>query len=326
MNNTSKQKHILVIGGAGFIGSATVKVLQDAGYQTTVFDNLSQGDKRTVFQGEFIEGDLCRPEDIASLFKGRHFDAVLHFAALTDVGESHENPLRYYKHNVSYTLNLLEEMIKNDIRHFIFSSTAALFGIPIQAMVDESHPCNPISPYGESKLIVEKVLKDMSASHYFSYCSLRYFNAAGGDPSGRIKNYKKKENNLIPLIIKSLKSGDSSISIFGTDYPTKDGTCIRDYIHVTDLAHAHLQAMEKLLQGASSTCYNLGNGAGFSVKEVIAAVERVTGQKLTVDEKERRPGDPPILVANAAKARRELNWQPKFPDLDTIIRHAWQAL
>lgn len=326
MKDLTKQKRILIIGGAGFIGSVTVKALQDAGYHTTVFDNLSQGDRRTILNGEFIEGDLCRPEDISSLFKDRYFDAVLHFAALTDVGESHRNPLQYFRNNVSATVYLLEAMLKHDIRNFIFSSTASLFGIPIQDMIDETHPCNPISPYGESKWMVEKILHDLSKSHYFNYCALRYFNAAGGDPEGEIKNYKKKENNLIPVIIRSLKSGDSSVSIFGTDYPTRDGTCIRDYIHVNDLANAHVLAMEKLLQGASSSCYNLGNGAGFTVREVISAIENFSGLKLNVIEKERRPGDPPILVANAAKAHRELNWQPQYPDLLSMVRHAWQAI
>lgn len=318
-------KQVLVVGGAGYIGSHVNKMLNQAGYQTVVFDNLSRGDQRSVTHGIFVEGDLAFPDDLDKLFRNYSFDAVLHFAALTDVGESVHNPALYYRNNVAYTLNLLSAMVRYNINHLVFSSSAAIFGIPKDKLIKESHPVHPINPYGQSKLMVETILKDFDQAYGLRSCSLRYFNAAGGDPDGQIKNFKKKENNLIPLTLKSLLDPKGKITVFGTDYPTPDGTCIRDYIHVCDLGEAHILGMEKLLGGSSSSHYNLGNGRGYSVLEVIKAAETVTGLKVNAIKGPRRAGDPAVLVADSSKAESELGWQPKYPDLETMIDHAWKA-
>lgn len=321
------QKTVLVVGGAGFIGSHVNLMLNSAGYNTIVFDNLSRGNPSAVIHGTLIKGDISNPAELDAVFKKYKIDAVMHFAAYTDVGESCEQPLKYYQNNVAGTLNLLEAMIRHHVNIFVFSSSAAVYGQPNKPLIDENHPCNPINPYGEGKWMVEKILQNCSLikNHSIRSCSLRYFNAAGGDPDGLIKNHRTKENNLIPLILRSLKN-KSSITIFGTDYPTPDGTCIRDYIHVNDLAQAHINAMEKLLTNSPSSCYNLGNGQGFSVRQVISAVERVTGMKVRAIEGDRRPGDPPILVADAHKAHQELNWIPQYPSLEIIVEHAWKAM
>lgn len=320
-----KKKTILVVGGAGYIGSHVNKMLQ-ANYDTIVLDNLSKGSRETVTQGVFIEGDMADRALLDTIFTQNKIDAVMHFAALTDVGESVLEPLKYYQNNFSDTLVLLAAMLRHHVKNIIFSSTAAIFGVPQKQYVSEGHSCNPINPYGQSKLMVEHVLKDLDRAKGVRYSCLRYFNAAGGDPEGIIKYYKTKESNLIPKVLKSLHNGDGTAKIFGTDYETLDGTGVRDYIHIEDLGQAHILAMEQLFAGAGSSEYNLGNGLGFSVRQVLAAIEKVTGRKLHIIEEGRRAGDPAILVADATKAHRELGWKPKYADLESMIRHAWRAL
>lgn len=319
-------KKILVVGGAGFIGSHVNKQLNLAGYETVIFDNLSRGDARAVTRGSFVQGDMADEKELTSLFEMHAFSAVMHFAALTDVGESVLNPSLYYANNVFCTLNLLECMLKHHVKRLIFSSTAAVYGTPQEPFIRESSACLPINPYGRSKLMAEQIMQDFEKAYGLRYCALRYFNAAGGDPDGEIKNYKKKENNLIPLALRSLLSSDGKVTLFGTDYDTPDGTCIRDYIHVEDLGSAHILAMERLLDGGPSDIYNLGNGNGFSVKEVLAAVEKVTGHRLNVVEGGRREGDPAILVANAEKAHQSLAWTPKHTSLEEMVEHAWKGM
>ncbi len=322
MNN----KTILVTGGAGFIGSHVNKMLHHAGCETIILDNLSRGFEQTVVKGTFIKGSTDDKTLLASIFSSHKIDAVMHFAACIDVGESVEDPAKYYQNNVCATLNLLESMKNHQIKHFVFSSTAAIFGLPQKQKIDESHPKLPINPYGYSKLIVETILSDFDKAYGIKSCCFRYFNAAGGDPESAIKYHDKKESNLIPLILKSLKNPLGKITIYGTDYDTKDGTCIRDYIHVNDLGSAHILGLEKLFKTGQSNCYNLGNGNGFSVREVISAAENVTGLKVNVIEGKRRAGDPPVLVADSTKAHNELVWNPKFPTLEDMIAHAWNAM
>jgi UDP-glucose 4-epimerase len=319
-----QKKTFLVTGGAGFIGSMVNLMLHDAGHDTIVLDNLTSGDARAVVQGTLIQGDLSDHALLERLFQDFPIEGVLHFAALTDVGESVADPAKYYDNNVQATLTLLHAMQKNRVQHLIFSSSAAVYGIPEKGVVTESSPCHPINPYGETKLIVEKILRDYAKAYGFKSCSLRYFNAAGGDPSGRLKHFKKKENNLIPLVIKAIEKGNP-LEIFGTDYPTPDGTCIRDYIHVADLGKAHLLALEKLFADKASPCYNLGNGKGFSVREVVKASEKVTGHALRTVNSPRRTGDPPLLLAESQKAQCELGWKSRYPELETIISDAWKA-
>lgn len=320
-----KRGNILIVGGAGFIGSHLNKMLNNLGYTTVVFDNLSRGDRATLLSGTFIEGDMGNQQALEQLFQKHHFDVVFHFAALIDVGESIHTPAAYYLNNVSHTLNLLRMMITYGIKYFVFSSTAAVYGVPVCDCIPESHSTLPINPYGHTKLMVETILRDFDRAYGLkSYC-LRYFNAAGGDPEGQIKYYQKKPNNLIPIVLRSILN-HHPVTIHGTDYPTPDGTCIRDYIHLDDLCQAHILAMQQLLQGGTSMTYNLGNGQGFSVREVLAAAEKVTGSPLRIIEGPRRAGDPPILVADASRAKRELGWTPKYADLETMIAHAWKAI
>lgn len=319
-----QKKRILVVGGAGYIGSHVNKMLHQAGYDTLILDNLSQGHLDAVRYGKLIQGDLADRVLLDKIFTDYSIDAVMHFAAVTDVGESVHSPLKYYQNNVSNTLNLLEAMLDHSVETFIFSSSAALFGIPREPSLTVNHPQAPINPYGHSKMMVETILKDLEHTTDLKFCCLRYFNAAGGDPEEEIKNYQTKSTNLIPIVLRSVQN-NTPVTIFGTDYPTFDGTCVRDYVHVWDLAMAHLLAMEQMFDGARSSYYNLGNGQGYSVREVIAAVEYVTGQHVDVIEGDRRPGDPASLVACSEKARRELGWEPQYPELETMISHAWKA-
>lgn len=309
---------ILVTGGAGFIGSHVNLLLNEAGFKTLVFDNLSRGDIRSIKGGAFIEGEL---EEVGEVFKNHKIDAVIHFAALTDVGESVANPLLYYKNNVTGTLRLLEAMQQSGTDKIIFSSSAAVYGIPESIPITEKAPIAPINPYGKTKAMIESVLADLSLKSI----SLRYFNAAGGDPHGILKNYKKKENNLIPLLLKGLKE-NKVLTVYGNDYDTPDGTCIRDYIHVSDLASAHLLALKRLLEGGESGQFNLGIGRGFSVLEVIQAAEKSLKRKIPYSIGPRRPGDPARLIADSQKAKRELRWEPRHLDLEKIILDAWNAL
>lgn len=320
-----EKQTILIVGGAGFIGSYVNKMLHRAGYQTLVLDNLSLGYQEAVLYGTFIKGDMADTDLLNQIFERYPIAAVMHFAAFINVGESVHNPAKYYFNNVANTLNLLNAMVRHGVRTFIFSSSSAIFGQPTEFIIKEDQACHPINPYGESKWMVEKILRDFEVAYGLKFASLRYFNAAGGDPEGEIKNYQiQTALNLIPRILHSLQTPDDFITIFGTDYPTRDGTCIRDYIHIEDLGVAHIKAMEQLFNGAPSSFYNLGNGQGFSVKEVIRAVEKVLDKKVVVVEGARRPGDAAILLADASKAARELNWHPQH-SLEDMIEHAWNA-
>lgn len=319
------KKSILITGGAGFIGSYTNFLLNGAGYHTTVFDNLSTGSQKAVVAGDFVLGDLNDKKKLEALFTQRKFDAVVHFAASIDAGESCRRPLEYYTNNVVGTLNLLETMLRHSVKTLIFSSSAAVYGTPEKTPIPEEHPCRPINPYGQTKLVSEGCLRDFATAYGMGYCALRYFNAAGGDPNGVLKNRKTREHNLIPVALRSLLGGDA-VTVFGTDYPTRDGTCVRDYIHIHDLAVAHVMALENLFDGAPNSAYNLGNGQGYTVQEVLDTVEKITGKTLKVTRGERRPGDPPALVADSARANLALGWSPTYPGLDTIVAHAWNAL
>ena len=319
-------KNVLVAGGAGYIGSVVNKMLNQAGYRTIVFDNLSRGNRKSVTRGSFIQGDMANFEELEKAFSQNKIDAVMHFAAFIDVGESVVDPAKYYTNNVINTLNLLKTMVRFSVNKFIFSSSAAIFGIPQEKMLTEAHPCIPINPYGQTKLMVEHILHDFDNAYNLKSCCLRYFNAAGGDPEGEIKIYPRKETNLIPIVLRSLLDSNSQVNIYGTDYATRDGTCIRDYIHVYDLGSAHIAAMEKLFSGFPSSQYNLGNGQGFTVREVIKAAEKVTGLKVNVLDGPRRAGDPPSLLADSHKAQTELGWKTRYPSLEEMITHAWNAM
>jgi UDP-glucose 4-epimerase len=314
---------ILIVGGAGYIGSHVNKELNKRGYKTIVFDNLFSGKKDLVKWGKFFEGDLGDINSIREVFKKYSIEAVFHFAAFKAVGESVVDPQKYYKNNVVNTLNLFEVMKENGINKFIFSSSAAVFGNPQYIPIDEQHPQNPINPYGETKLIVEHIMRDYSIAYDFKYVSLRYFNACGADLDGEIGEWQGSSSNLIPLVLDAAAGLREDIKIFGTDYPTFDGTCIRDYIHVTDLADAHVLSLDYLFNGGQSNCFNLGNGKGFSVKEVVMMAKKITGIDFKVTETGRRIGDPPSLIADSKKAKEVLNWKPKYADLETIIRSAW---
>ena len=317
-------KNILILGGAGFVGSYTCKYLSKNGYNPIVFDNLITGHRRMVNWGSFIEGSMADSKLLKIIFTEYRIKAVMHFAALSEVGKSVSEPGKYYQNNVANTLNLLEVMIENNIRHFIFSSSCATYGEPIEIPITEQHPQNPITPYGRSKLMVEQILKDFSNAYGLKYVSLRYFNAAGADPDGEVGEDHRPETHLIPLVLQTALGQRERIDIFGDDYPTKDGTCIRDYVHIADLAQAHLLAMERLMNGTSDEGeYNLGNGNGFSVKEVIEVARNITGRTITSRVTKRRPGDSAILICSSKKAVRELGWKPQFVDLSTIIETAW---
>lgn len=314
---------ILIVGGAGYIGSHLNKEISKQGHNTVVFDNLSYGHEKFVKWGSFELGDLGNINDIRSIFWKYPIDAVMHFAAFTYVGESVEDPQKYYLNNVKNTLNLLQVMLEENVKQFVFSSTCATYGNPVEIPITENHPQNPINPYGRGKLIVEQILKDYSRAYGLKYASLRYFNAAGADPDGEVGELHDPETHLIPLILDVAAGKRDAIKIFGTDYNTPDGTCIRDYIHVTDLADAHILALKYLQDGGESDVFNLGNGNGFSVKEVIDAAQKITGKNIRAVEDERRPGDPPILVGSSDKAKEVLKWKPKYDDLYKIIETAW---
>jgi len=316
-------KTILVVGGAGYIGSHMVKMLLEIGYHVVVFDNLSTGYRDAVIGGDFVFGDLADRASLAHLFSGYQFDGVMHFASFIQVGESICQPDKYYQNNVACTLNLLDAMVAAHVNHFIFSSTAAIFGEPQYTPIDEQHPKNPINPYGLSKWMVEQILADYDHAYQIKSVCLRYFNAAGADPSGQLRERHNPETHLIPLVLQAAKGQREYITIFGQDYDTPDGTCIRDYIHINDLCQAHLLALDYLFTDQSSAAFNLGNSAGFSVKQVIDIARQVTGKSITVQVGARREGDPARLVADAQLARASLKWQPQYSDLKTIIAHAW---
>lgn len=316
-------KHILVVGGAGYIGSHMVKLLCKAGHEVTVFDNLSTGYRDAVIGGRFILGDLADTARLDSLFSANGVDAVMHFASSIQVGESMRDPGKYYRNNVTNTQNLLDAMRVHEVSCFIFSSTAAIFGEPEQAPIAETHPEHPINPYGRSKWMVEQMLADYDTAHGIKAVCLRYFNAAGADPEGEIGERHHPETHLIPLVLQAVSGRRPAITVYGTDYDTPDGTCIRDYIHVNDLCQAHLLALQQLWQERRSRAYNLGNGSGFSVQQVIDTAQQVTGRSVPVEYGARREGDPAQLVADAGRARAELGWQPRYGELARILEHAW---
>lgn len=318
---------ILVTGGAGYIGSHTVLALKQAGYEVLILDNLVYGHQdlvEKVLQVELIVGDTGDRPLLDALFKTRNIAAVMHFSAYAYVGESVSDPAKYYRNNVVGTLTLLEAMLAASIKKFVFSSTCATYGVPETVPIPENHPQNPINPYGASKLMVERILSDFDVAYGLKSVRFRYFNAAGAHPGGLLGEDHQPETHLIPLVLLTALGKRNSISIFGTDYPTPDGTCIRDYIHVNDLADAHVLGLQYLLEGGESEVFNLGNGNGFSVREVIAAAAEVTGMSIPVTECDRRPGDPPSLIGSGEKARTMLNWQPQYPSIQDIVTHAWQ--
>jgi len=315
---------ILVTGGAGYIGSHAVKALGEAGYEVLTYDNLSTGNKWSVLYGKLIIADLSDKETLKKTIVRFKPDAVMHFAASIVVPESVRDPLKYYRNNTVNTLNLLDVMLEQGIGKFIFSSTAAVYGISENIPVDESAAMNPINPYGTSKMMAEKILMDAHlAENDFNYVSLRYFNVAGADKDCRIGQAYKESTHLITRALKTAKGEIEKLQVFGTDYPTADGTCIRDYIHVDDIAEAHILALRYLFDKGRSEVFNCGYGHGYSVREVIAAAKKVTGIDFRVEETGRREGDPAILIADSAKIKRELNWQPQYDDLEYIIKTAW---
>lgn len=314
---------ILVVGGAGYIGSHMVKMLLDEGHKVVTFDNLSSGFRDAVLGGDFVEGDLANTALLDDVFTKYKPEAVMHFASYIQVGESVQHPAKYYFNNFTNTLNLLNTMVKHQVNSFIFSSTAAVFGEPEYVPIDEAHPKAPLNPYGRSKLMVEQILADYEHAYGLKSVCLRYFNAAGADPGALLGERHEPETHLIPLVLQAISGRRSHISVFGRDYDTPDGTCIRDYIHIVDLCSAHLLALTQLVKDGVSQRFNLGNGAGFSVQEVISVAEQVTGKKVNVIDAPRRAGDPARLVADATLAKNTLGWSPVYTDLATIIAHAW---
>jgi UDP-arabinose 4-epimerase len=315
---------ILIVGGAGYIGSHTAKLVAAAGIEPVVFDNLGSGHRWALKWGAFEEGDLGDRAAIDRTLARHHIDAVIDFAAHIEVGESVRNPRKYFRNNVVCTLNLLDAMVDKGIKDIVFSSTAAVYGDPVTVPIPEDHPLLPVNPYGETKLAVERILRWYGEAYGMRWAALRYFNAAGADPGGEIGEDHAPESHLIPLAIKAALGQRGELQLFGTDYPTPDGTPVRDYIHVVDLAEAHLLALRHLAAGKGSFAANVGTGRGHSVREVIAAVAQVSGRAVPHREVGRRPGDSPSLVADPRRAAELLGWRPKHPDLQTIVEHAWK--
>ena len=315
--------NILVVGGAGYIGSHMVWLLGQMGARATVLDDLSSGHRDAVIGAELVHGSLADEALLDLVLTKGRFDAVMHFASFIQVGESVRDPAKYYRNNVANTLNLLQAMHRHGVKRFVFSSTAAVYGNPAYVPIDEAHPQQPINPYGRSKLMIEQVLADFALAYGMQSVCLRYFNAAGAHPEALLGERHDPETHLIPLVLQAASGRQPHITVYGRDYDTPDGTCIRDYIHVMDLAQAHWQALQYLMDDGSSAVFNLGNGQGFSVQEVIEVSRQVSGRAIAVQEGERRAGDPPRLVADARLAREVLGWQPQYAGLETIIRHAW---
>jgi UDP-glucose 4-epimerase len=314
----------LIPGGAGYIGSHMTKYLQALAHEVVVLDDFSTGHEWAVKDCEVLQVNLLDEEKLTKLLKGRQFDGVIHFAAKSLVGESVKKPDLYYRNNVVGTLNLVRQMLRNDINNLVFSSTAAIFGNPVTAKIDERHPTNPINPYGQSKLIVENVLQDMCTANRLNATCFRYFNAAGADMSGLIGETHEPETHLIPNVLKSTLDDGYTLKVYGDDYDTSDGTCIRDYVHVMDLAQAHMLGLDKMKLNKGFSAYNLGNSQGFSVLDVIKSCERITEKVIQFDVCERRAGDPASLVADSSRAVEILGWQPQHESLDTIIETAWR--
>jgi UDP-glucose 4-epimerase len=314
--------NVLVTGGAGYIGSVVAHELVRAGHKVTVYDNLSHGSRAAVpKEAEFVQGQVGDAQAVTDVLRKHKIEAVMHFAALIEVGESMRKPERYFQNNTGATLTLLEAMVANGVNRFVFSSTAALYGEPDRTPIQESDTLKPANAYGESKLLVERMLDWLNRIHGFRYATLRYFNAAGA--AGELGEAHEPESHLIPLVLQVPLGKRQSVSIFGTDYPTPDGTCMRDYIHVLDLARAHLLALDALGE-KDKLIFNLGNGHGFSVREVIETARKITGHEIPAIESPRRPGDPAVLVASSEKIRSELNWKPQHASLEDIIGSAWE--
>jgi UDP-glucose 4-epimerase len=314
---------ILVCGGAGYIGSHICKLLARQGFQVTVFDNLSTGHREACQWGDFVHGDLLDPKALQGLFATAEFAAVMHFSARSLVAESVADPALYYQNNVVGTLNLLEAMRVHEVKHLVFSSSASIFGNPRQELIDETHAQAPINPYGETKLIVERALAHYARAYGLNSVSLRYFNAAGADPDGNIGESHTPETHLIPNVLKAALTEGQRLQVFGNNYPTKDGTCVRDYIHINDLGHAHLLGLKYLDNHPGAHGFNLGNGQGFSILEIIRTAEEVAGRTIPYDIAASRPGDPPSLVADSRRAREVLGWQPRQAEISEIVRSAW---
>ena len=315
---------VLVTGGAGYIGSHTTKELLKQGFEVVVFDNLSSGNKEFVLGGGLIVGDLMDKAAIRNVFKSGDIAAVLHFASLIQVGESYIDPRKYYAQNLISSLNLLDVMLEAGVKSFIFSSSAAVYGTPRQIPIPEEHPLLPINPYGQTKFFVEKILQDYDRAYGLKHISLRYFNAAGADPDGTLGEMHNPETHLIPNILLTIRGKKEYLEIYGTDFPTPDGTAIRDYIHVTDLAAAHVLALQKLLFSSMSESINLGTNRGYSVREIVAKAEEITGKKVPTKQKMRREGDVPVLLASKEKAERLLGWKLRYSKIETIIETAWK--
>jgi len=317
-------KKVLVTGGAGYIGSHTVQELLKQGFEVVVFDNLSSGKKEFVRGGHLLVGDLMDKAAVRAIFKPGDMAAVLHFASLIQVGESYTNPRKYYDQNLISSLNLLDAMLEAGVKKFIFSSSAAVYGAPQQIPIPEDHPLLPFNPYGQTKYFVEKILQDYDRAYGMKFVSLRYFNAAGADPGGDLGEMHDPETHLIPNILSAVLGKKECLEIYGTDFPTPDGTAVRDYIHVTDLSSAHVLALQKLFSSSRSEFINLGTNKGYSVREVIAKAEEITGKKVSSRPKSRREGDVPVLLASKAKAERLLGWKLRYSDIETIIETAWK--
>ena len=314
----------LVTGGAGYIGSYVTRYLLDQGCSVVVLDDLSNGHADALPEGLLVQGQIGDAGLLDQIFAEHAIDAVMNFASFIEVGESVSDPAKYYRNNVGQTTVLLEAMARHGVGNFVFSSTAAIFGNPVRVPIDEAHPQAPINPYGRSKWLIEQMLPDYDRAHGLQSICLRYFNAAGADPEARLGERHDPETHLIPLVLQAASSRRESISIFGTDYDTPDGTCVRDYIHIHDLALAHWLALEHLRNGGESGVFNLGNSKGFSIREVIDAAKEITDRDFPVIEAARRTGDPAVLVADSTRARSVLGWQPEYPDLTSIIEHAWR--
>jgi len=315
---------VLVTGGLGYVGSHSVKQLVERGEHVINLDNLIFGHKQAACGSEVIIGDIGDRALLRDIFSKYDIDAVMHFAALADVPESVADPRKYYDTNVAKSLALLDVMLESDVKMMIFSSSAATFGDPQVVPIPEDHPKNPTNPYGRSKLMLEEILREYERAYGLRAISLRYFNASGADPSGEIGEDHNPEHHLIPIVLQVALGQREQVSIYGTDWPTKDGTCVRDYVHVSDLAQAHLLALDALRNGCQTTEYNLGNGNGYTVMEVVRTAENVTGREIKTVSADRRPGDPAVLVASSEKIVKELGWKPKYPDLETIIETAWK--
>ena len=321
---TPNKRNILVVGGAGYIGSHMLKHLDQLGHWSFALDDLSHGHRDAVRSARLVVGDMGDRALLDRVLTENRFDAVMHFASLIQVGESVRNPSAYYHNNFVQTKQLLDAIVRHGVRKFIFSSTAAVYGVPQSALLAESHPCDPINPYGRSKWMVEQLLRDYGDAYGLKSVSLRYFNAAGADPAGELGERHDPETHLIPLALRAACGTGPALTVYGTDYPTPDGSCIRDFVHVSDLATAHAFALDYLIAGGETCSLNLGTGTGYSVLQILDAIERVTGRRVPHHLGPRRPGDPPVLVADPRRARELLGWSARRSELTTLLQDAWR--